>query len=127
MCLIGQHTYEGTRVFSKDRKQGLFFNFGESTCSRILIRIPIFNTDPDQNPERLNECRSMRIWIQIHNTAKNIPTKMQIRIQIQFSILDPRTRGQKCTVSCIPDLIPGSRSEPLDNIPCILIKGEFQY
>jgi hypothetical protein len=53
MCLIGQHTYEGTRAFSKDRKQGLFFNFGESPCSWIRIWIPIFNTDPDQNLEQL--------------------------------------------------------------------------
>jgi hypothetical protein len=89
------------------RKQGLFFNFGQSPCSQIRIRIAILNTDPDQNPVQPNECRSMRIWIQIHNTTKNIPNKVQIRIQIHnsakynFFILDLRSRGQYGTRSRI--------------------------
>jgi hypothetical protein len=49
---------------------------------------------------------TQKLWLSSHNYGTGSG-----RI---FSILDPRTRGQKCTVSCIPDLIPGSRSEPMD-------------
>ncbi len=51
----------------KDRKPGLFVNFGQFPCSWILIRIP--NTDPD--PGQPYQFGSMRIRIQ--NTGNNCP------------------------------------------------------
>ncbi len=52
--VIGEHTYEGAKAFWKDRKQGLFLNFGQFPCSWIRIRIPNRDLDPGQP----NECGS---------------------------------------------------------------------
>jgi hypothetical protein len=53
----------------KGRKPGLLVNFGLLHCSWIWIRITISSTDPDSGQP--NQCRSMRIRIQIHNTARS--------------------------------------------------------
>ncbi len=46
------------------RNPDLLVNFGQFSCFLIQIRIPI----ADPNPGQPNECRSMRILIEIHNT-----------------------------------------------------------
>jgi hypothetical protein len=39
--VIGQHTQEGTKAFLKDKKPGLFVNFGQFSCSGFGSELPM--------------------------------------------------------------------------------------
>jgi hypothetical protein len=70
------------------------------SCSWVWIRIPIPSTDPD--PGQPNQCRSMRIWIRIHNTAFRHRGRLQRRPIRRGNDTSPRRRSYGAHPQTLP-------------------------